>query len=160
MNDMSDEHGTSSDDAAGSVKADDLDREQLEQLHAATLKASDSCFELKKLCATVLVPTGTLVAVFTDKKLNVAVFVAGLLVIAAFWLADAVGFYYQRKLRILMDKIWDRRAKNCPGYEYKSNTKRVSPLGAAFNTSMTYYLILGLPIGIALLLFKIGVIGS
>jgi hypothetical protein len=60
------------------TSADELDREQIEQLHAATLKASDSCFELKKLCATVLVPTATVVAVFTDKRLNEAVFIAGL----------------------------------------------------------------------------------
>ena len=60
-------------DVVSAVTADDLDREQLDQLHTATVKASDSCFELKKPCATVLVPTVTLVAVFTDKRLNQAV---------------------------------------------------------------------------------------
>jgi hypothetical protein len=66
------------------VTADDLDRVQLDQLHVATLKASDSCFELKKLCATILVPTISLVAVFTDKRLNLAVFVAGVLLVGGF----------------------------------------------------------------------------
>jgi hypothetical protein len=147
-------------DATKNVTADDLDREQLEQLHAATLKASDSCFELKKLCATVLVPTGTLVAVFTNKKLNLAVFIAGLLVITAFWLADAVGYFYQRKLRVAMTQIWLRRAANCPGgYNYVPTPSKVGPIRAAFNTSMIYYSILGALIGLALLLFEIKAIG-
>jgi hypothetical protein len=158
-NNMPDASGASP-SATKSVTADDLDREQLEQLHAATLKASDSCFELKKLCATVLVPTGTLVAVFTNKKLNLAVFVAGLLVIVAFWLADAVGYFYQRKLRVAMTQIWLRRAANCPGgYDHVPIPSKVGPIRAAFNTSMTYYLILGVLIGVALLLFEIRVIG-
>lgn len=144
------------------VTADDLDKEQLEQLHAATLKASDSCFELKKLCATVLVPTGTLVALFSiEKKLNLAVFAAGLLVIVAFWLADAVGYFYQRRLRAAMTVIWERRAKNCPGgYDYVPRPNKVGPLGAAFNSSMTYYLILAMLIAAALLLFEMKIIGS
>jgi hypothetical protein len=142
------------------VASDDLDREQLQQLHAATLKASDSCFELKKLCATVLIPTGTLVAVFTDKELNLAVFTAGLLVVIAFWLADAVGYFYQRKLRAAMAVIWERRAKNCPGgYEYIPRPGTIGPLRSAFNTSMIYYLILGSLIALALLFFELGIIG-
>jgi hypothetical protein len=156
-----DEHGTTTDGAGSTITADDLDREQLEQLHAATLKASDSCFELKKLCATVLIPAGTLVALFTNKKLNAAVFVAGLLIITTFWLADAVGYFYQRKLRAAMTPIWERRAARCPGgYKYVPTPAKVRPARAAFNSSMTYYLILALLIGVAFLLFETGVIQS
>jgi hypothetical protein len=143
------------------VSADDLDREQIEQLHAATLKASDSCFELKKLCATVLVPIATLVSVFTDKRLNDAVFLAAMLVVAAFWLADAVGYFYQRKLRAAMTAIWVRRAARCPeGYDHVPAPAKVGPLAAAFNTSMIYYLILAALLGGAFLFFKLGIFGS
>jgi hypothetical protein len=153
--------GASPSSAGGAITADDLDREQLEQLHSATLKASDSCFELKKLCATVLVPAGTLVAIFTSKRLNTAVFVAGLLIIMAFWLADAVGYFYQRKLRTAMTPIWQRRAARCPGgYGYVPVPRKVGPLRAAFNSSMTYYLILAILVGVALVLFEAGIIGS
>jgi len=146
---------------AATVSAEDLDREQIEQLHAATLKASDSCFELKKLCATVLVPAATLVAVFTDKHLNDAVFVAGMLVIAAFWLADSVGYFYQRSLRSAMTEIWVRRAARCrEGYDHVPPSAKVGPLRAAFNSSMIYYLILALLVGGAFLLFRTGIIGS
>jgi hypothetical protein len=142
------------------TSADELDREQIEQLHAATLKASDSCFELKKLCATVLVPTATVVAVFTDKRLNEAVFIAGLLVIVAFWLADAVGYFYQRKLRVAMTAIWARRAARCSErYDHVPAPAQVGPVRAAFNSSMIYYLILATLVGMAFAFFKMGFIG-
>jgi hypothetical protein len=144
---------------AAEVTADDLDKEQLSQLHNATLKASDSCFELKKLCATVLVPTATLVAVFASQKLNAAVFWAGLLVIGAFWLADSVGYYYQRRLRMAMTPIWQRRAARCAGgYSYAPNPLPVGPLKAAFNSSMLFYLILAVVVVIGYALFELGVI--
>ncbi|MFI2473453.1 hypothetical protein [Nocardia xishanensis] len=140
--------------------ADDLDREQIEQLHRATLSASESCFELKKICATVLVPTGTLIVAITDKKLDTAVFVAGLSVITAFWLADAVGYYYQRKLRLAMDTIWTRRAARCSEpYSHVPSTAPVGILRAAFNASMLYYLILAVLVSIAFALFGAGIIG-
>ncbi|KFU75493.1 hypothetical protein SAMN04489729_4267 [Amycolatopsis lurida] len=139
--------------------ADALDKEQLDQLHAATLKAADSCFELKKLCATVLVPAGVLVATFSDKKLNPAVFVAGFMVIAAFWIADAFSFYYQRRLRVLMKDIWNRRAERCAeGYDHVQKVTAVSWFRAAFNSSMIYYLILAAMVGAALAAYASGVL--
>jgi hypothetical protein len=140
---------------------DDLDKGQLEQLHAATLKASDSCFELKKLCATVLIPTGTLVSVFTNKRLNPAVFISGLLVVAAFWLADSVGYFYQRKLRNLMAPIWKRRAARLPeNYDHVPSVVEIGPIRAAFNSSMGYYLILAVLIGLGFLLYGMGLIAG
>lgn len=102
-------------------------------MHAATLKASDSCFELKRLCATVLVPIATLVSVFTDKRLNDAVFMSAVLVIVAFWLADAVGYFHQRKLREAMTAVWVRRAARCPErYDHVPVPEKVGPIAAAF----------------------------
>lgn len=144
----------------GTDLADDLDKEQLTQLHNATLKASDTCFELKKLCATVLVPAGTLVAVFTDKRLDAAVFIAGLLVIAAFWLADSSAYYYQRKLRSAMTPIWKRRAARAQNYDYVPSTPAVGPGKAAFNGSMYFYLILAALVLTGFVLFEFGRIGA
>jgi len=142
------------------VTADDLDKELMDQLHAATLKASDSCFEIKKLCATVLVPTGTLVALFSDRRLSVGVFVAGVLVIGFFWMADAVGYYYQRRLRGEMDVIWRRRAERCEEVWIPPNVAKTSPVRAAFNGSMTFYALLAIPVLLAASLFAVGLIGS
>lgn len=130
--------------------ADDLDKELLDQLHAATLKAADSCFELKKLCATILVPAGVLVATFSGKQLNPAVFVTGFVIIVAFWIADAFSFYYQRRLRVLMKDIWTRRAARCSDrYPHVQKVEPVGWYGAAFNSSMIYYLLLTVVIGLA-----------
>ncbi|MEU1965883.1 hypothetical protein ABZ541_19430 [Micromonospora sediminicola] len=142
------------------VRADDLDKELIDQLHAATLKASDSCFEMKKLCATVLIPTGTLVALFSGRRLTTAVFVSGLLVIGFFWLADAVGYYYQRRLRAAMDVIWRRRAERCEEGWMPPNTSAASPFRAAFNGSMTFYALLATPVLLALVLYAFDVIDS
>jgi hypothetical protein len=134
--------------SAGSVTADALDQLRIDQLHAATLKASDSCFEIKKMCATLVVATGTLVSVFTDKTLSRGVFVAGLAVVVAFWLADSVGYFYQRRLRSVMDRLILERAKRCATpYSFNPATS-VSAWRSAFNGSMVFYLLLAVLIAI------------
>jgi hypothetical protein len=143
--------------ADGSPTEDDLDKDQLDQLHAATLKASDACFEMKKLCATVLVPTGTLVALLSDRVLNPSVFVSALAVIVVFWMADSVAFYYQRKLRDAMAEIWVRRARRC-NYMHVPAAKPLSPIRALFHGSMVYYLALALVVSIAFVLYGLEVI--
>lgn len=141
-------------------KADELDTLRIDQLHAATLKASDSCFELKKLCATSVVAVGTLISVFTNKALNTGVFAAGLAVIASFWLADTVGYYYQRRLRSIMDRlILARGQRSSPPYVFTPASK-VGPLKAAFNGSMVFYLLLAVLVGFAWLLWGTGLITS
>jgi hypothetical protein len=140
-----------------SPTGDDLDKDQLDQLHAATLKASDACFEMKKLCATVLVPTGTLVALLSDRILNPAVFVSALAVIIVFWMADSVAFYYQRKLRDAMVEIWTRRALRC-NYAHVPAAKPLRPIRALFHGSMVYYLALAIVVAIAFALYGLEVI--
>lgn len=140
--------------------AEDLDKELLAQLHNATLKASDVCFEMKKLCATVLVPTVALVSVFSDRKLNLAVFSAAFTVIGCFWLADSVGYYYQRKLRVAMGRIWIRRADRSPD-EWTFRPPKHTPVWRALlNGSMTFYLILFGVTGVATSLYLLGLIGD
>lgn len=136
---------------------DDLDRELMDQLHAATLKASDLCYEMKKLCATVLAPAAAVVAVLSDKQPSVLFFAVGLLVVLAFWLADSVGFFYQRRLRNQMAEIWKRRAARCQGDEEfrVPQVSVVSPLRAAFDASMLYYLVMASVIVIGALTFVI-----
>ncbi|MFD9866286.1 hypothetical protein ACFXI8_00970 [Streptomyces niveus] len=130
---------------------DELDKDQLDQLHAATVKASEACLELKKLCALILVPVGTIIASFGDKKPGASLFAAGLLVIVGFWIADSFSYYYQRKLRGVMIPIWQRRAVRCgnPPYPFVPTSGAVKPWRAAFNASMAYYLILALLFALA-----------
>jgi len=143
------------------VDADQLDEMMIDQLHAATLKASDSCFELKKACATLLVPVAALVAVFTDKVLTPAVFWAALGVIVPFWLADVVSFRLQRQIRVAMQKHINRRKARLPSsgpiWKY-SETTEVGPLQAAFDRSMAFYGLLALPIALTMLAFALGLL--
>jgi hypothetical protein len=99
------------------------------------------------------------VATFSDKKLNPAVFIAGFMIIVAFWVADAFSFYYQRRLRVLMKEIWIRRAARCAD-DY-SHIQEVAPVGwfrAAFNSSMTYYLLLAFVVGVALAAYSLNLL--
>ncbi|MFI9810934.1 hypothetical protein [Saccharothrix variisporea] len=147
----------SREDPAGGPTEDELDKEQLDQLHAATLKASETCFELKKLCATVLVPAATLVALLSDRTLNPAVFGAGVVVVAAFWAADSVAYFYQRKLRNAMAVIWQRRARRVPGYGHVPGVVPITAARAVFNSSMVYYFVL---LGLVALLFVLYAAGA
>lgn len=141
--------------------ADDLDKEQLDQLHAATLKASEACLELKKLCAVILVPVGTIITAFGDNKPGPSLFTAGFLVIIAFWMADSFSYYYQRKLRGAMIPIWQRRATRCTeAYPFVPSSGAVGPLRSAFNASMAYYFILGLLFGVAAWAYAAGLLNG
>jgi len=141
--------------------ADELDRELLVQLHNATLKASDTCFEIKKLCATVVVPTGTLVALLSGGRLNLAVFVSALLVVFCFWIADANGYYYQRKLRAKMSAVWEDRGRRCKGdWRNKPSDQAVGAFRSAFNGSQWFYLLIALPMLTGLVLYLVGMIAT
>lgn len=135
------------------LSADDLDKEQIEQLHAATLQVSGNCFELKKLCATVLVAAGTLIVTLSHKGLDHALFVGGLIVVMVFWTADAQSYYIQAKLRARMKVLQQSRARRLtelpmypaegvglPVEDQPDLTRRV--LHAFVNASMLYYLLI------------------
>ncbi|MGY3201254.1 hypothetical protein [Streptomyces sp. TE5632] len=143
-----------------SPTADDLDKEQLDQLHAATLKASEACLELKKLCALILVPVGTIITSFGDKKPGPSLFAAGLMVIIAFWVADSFSYFYQRKIRGAMVDIWQRRVQRCPAGENPPpsvpTSGAVTAWRAAFNASMAYYAILGVLFALASWAYAVG----
>jgi hypothetical protein len=149
------------------VDAETLDKEQIDQLHAATLQVSGNCFELKKLCATVLVAAGTLVASFTDRKLDSSVFVAGLLITVLFWAADSQSYFIQAKMRIRMQKLQERRVSRVASLSgYASNgvglaaprvRGRVSAVFRSFaNASMLFYFMIAFIIVACWMLFLKG----
>jgi len=152
------------------LDADSLDKEQIQQLHAATLQVSSNCFELKKLCATVLVAAATLIASFTDKHLDTSLFLAGLLVVSIFWIADSQSYFIQAKLRKRMSQIQvSRTARVSALADYdvsgvglpaptQDNSRRVAVVRSLFNASMLYYLLLAAMVLTGWLLFLIGAI--
>lgn len=134
--------------------ADGLDKEQIDQLHAATLQVSGNCFELKKLCATVLIAAGTLIVTLSNRELDHALFVGGLVVVLLFWAADAQSYYIQAKLRARMKELQQiriRRLGDLGGYAVDGvglpihvQAARWRRIFEAFvNASMLYYFLIG-----------------
>ena len=122
---------------------------QVDQLHAATLQISDSCFQYKKLCIALLGAAVTVLLKFTDNGLDHSLFVLCITVILGFWIADANAYFYQKKLRGLMvgakNQICER---SCDEGFCISKPKEPSVTSSLFNWSMTlYYFLLILSAG-------------
>lgn len=126
--------------------------EQVGQLHAAVLATGANCFELKKLCATVVVPAMVLIQNFLKPTadasggfLDASFFVAGAVIVIFFWVADAVSFYYQATLRKLMDTVavkWQTtEGTNAPVHISwpPSRPQAITARYALFNGSMYFY---------------------
>lgn len=138
---------------------DELDWSLLEQLHRVTLQTSAFCFRTKQICVTVDVAIAGLLARYLENNLGHSVFVAGLLIPAIFWALDSVGYYYQVKVRLVMDEIRAQiRERNRQDLILTDNVSRVEVIegnrgaggtgtrfrNAMFNHSMWLYLILAL----------------
>lgn len=133
---------------------DELDWSLLNQLHAVVLQMGTFCFRTKQVCLTVLVGVVGLIATFTDDKLDPSIFVAGVVIPVGFWFLDSVAYYYQVKLRGVMDGIRDRiHGRHADGLLRGPNaeviadarTSRPAALrlrDAFFNHSMWLYLFL------------------
>lgn len=145
-----------------------LDLKTIDQLHAVVLDLSKNCFELKKLCATVLVSAAVLIATFTDKKLDYSFLGAGAIIIGFFWILDVQSYFYQDKLRSIMKE--KARAIVEEG-KLKLEVEGVGvPLATArthesrlrrsfFNPSMLFYAFLALIDGGVAVLYWLGAIG-
>ena len=149
---------------------DELDWSLLNQVHAVVLQIGTFCFRTKQVCLTVLVGVVSLITVLTSEKLDTSVFVAGLLIPICFWLLDSIAYYYQVKLRGVMDGVRDRIQKRHseelfrgPNSEVIANQRTDRPSiqrvqDAFFNHSMwLYYLLVTIDCGLWLA-FKQGLI--
>ena len=87
---------------------DELDWKLLDQLHGVVSQISSFCFETKKFCVTTEFVVLAFLVKFTADKLDHSLFVAGLVIPVCFWFLDAVGYYYQVKVRGAMESIRTR----------------------------------------------------
>lgn len=87
---------------------DDLDWSLLDQLHSVVLQIGTFCFRTKQVCLTVLTAVVALIATFTDDTLDHSIFVAAVVIPICFWLLDSIAYFYQVKIRGMMDGIRDR----------------------------------------------------
>ena len=133
---------------------DDLDWSMLDQLHAVVLQIGTFCFRTKQVCLTLVTGVVGLIATFHGDTLDSSVFVAGALIPTCFWFLDSIGYYYQVKLRGIMDGVRERiqrrhsgTALRGPDSEVIANERTDAPVGkrllnAFFNHSMWIYLFL------------------
>lgn len=133
---------------------DELDWSLVNQLHAVVLQIGTFCFRTKQVCLTVLVGVIGLITALTADKLDTAIFVAGLLIPACFWFLDSVAYFYQVKLRGVMDRVRDRiqkrhsdqllRGQNSEiiSNERIASSSKKKVVDAFFNHSMWLYYIL------------------
>ena len=133
---------------------DELDWKLLDQLHAAVSQISGFCFETKKFCVTTQLIVVTFLLNFTKSKLDHSLFVAGTAVPVCFWFLDSVAYYYQVKIRGMMEAIRKRiQERNRDAIQTtggtaiiaieridKSKWRLIS--AAAFNHSMWLYYLL------------------
>jgi hypothetical protein len=156
-------------DSSTRVTEDELDKTSIEQLHAVVLELSKNCFELKKLCATVLIAAVTLLATFTNEQLDPSAFVGGLIVVSFFWVLDAQSYYYQDKIRTHMKKLSQQRVKRAnPNATVDgvgmpldpARTEKNRRMRSLFNGSMFFYLLLGTLDLLVWLFYGLGVVRS
>lgn len=118
---------------------DDLDIEEIDQLHNAVLQMSKSCFEYKKICVSLLGAAIALIVKFSEENVGITLFIVSLFIVISFWLADATAYFYQTATRIRMNKIRKEIAERNTIENYEVKTLKLSKFKALFNGSMILY---------------------
>lgn len=151
---------------------DESDKTSIDQLHKAVLQLSNNCFEIKKLCVTILVAAATLIATFTSRQLDTSIFVAGIIITGFFWILDSQSYYYQEKLRARMKELAEDMAGRREvklsisgvgmplSEEREERTVTARVVLSGFNESMFFYLALSVLLCALALLYHFGVIHS
>lgn len=133
--------------------SDVIDWKIVDQLHDATLKISNDCFEYKKLCVAVVAGVIALMVKFGSEDNLEFVFAVCGLVCLGFWFSDSIAYYYQRSLRRRMtaklNKIAERNSA-----DVEENIENPKMWSSIFNRSMSLYFVLLAVIFMLWLVFK------
>jgi len=147
---------------------DELNWKLLDQLHAAVVQISSFCFEIKKFCITTLFVVLTFLVKFTSEKLDHSIFLAGLLITICFWFLDATAYFYQVKLRGVMEGICKKLKSHGENLQVpKEDIAVIDPsrtsasffcqvVRAGFNHSMWLYALLLIINSVVWLLYYMG----
>jgi len=84
---------------------EELMKKELDQLHGTVLEFSKTCLEMKKLCVTALAAVAGVILGVTDNRLDASLWIAALLAVFVFWMADAQAYFYQEKVRRRMTEV-------------------------------------------------------
>ncbi|MCD9498408.1 hypothetical protein [Photobacterium carnosum] len=136
--------------------ADEMDWVEVNQLHEATLKISQNCFEFKKLCVALIGIAAVALGKLTSNTLDPSYFVVPFLIAFGFWIADFTAYYYQRVTRKRMSvRLHAIAIRNQLSNESFLSVD-VSWFNSMFNLSMSLYFILMSLSLFAFILFSTG----
>ena len=121
--------------------ADEIDHAKADQMHTAALQISKTCFDLKKLCVSVLGACMALLVKFTENHVDHSLFAIGIILVIGFWLSDATAYFYQKSLRVAIDGQFKAIAERS-GAEYALSASSPAVKRALFNMSMSLYFVL------------------
>ncbi|SCY93526.1 hypothetical protein SAMN05720606_112178 [Paenibacillus polysaccharolyticus] len=146
---------------------DEIDWKIIDQLHNATLNFSTKSLEIKKMFLVfigILIPA---ILKLSNDTMNWSIVIIMYLSILSFWLIDSYTYYYQEKLRGLMDNRFINISKRNEreliikeniksGFTIEPNrVKKVSKVKSIFNAShLIYFIMLILNIIFHLLYWK------
>lgn len=140
----------------------ELNLKQIDQLHNATLQFSNFCFEIKKTCIATIFIVLTFIVTFTNRELDLSIFIISYITVICFWLLDSTAYFYQVKLRTMMNSKFNKvrelsgqEAENDGAIDDSRSNESFSEklVSSSFNSSMILYYILLALNTIGLLLF-------
>jgi TPP-dependent 2-oxoacid decarboxylase len=120
---------------------DEIDFEKANQMHAAALQISKTCFDFKKLCVSFIGVAMAFIIKFTDKNVDHSMFAVGLVLIIGFLISDATAYYYQKSLRRRISIQFKQIAirNQIPDM---AESEEATVINALLNPSMSLYYIL------------------
>ncbi len=142
---------------------DDLEKEilfkKIDQLHNATLNFSKASIQMKQMMITLAAIVAPVVVKLSKDKLNSALFISLYTIIVIFHFLDGFTYYYQRKLRDLMEYHFKLIKDNTINPEIKTKWQKVKFLfKSCYNSSTLIYLFFLIANTIAFILYLNGII--
>lgn len=118
---------------------DEIHWNKISQLHEATLQISNSCFEFKKLCVSLIGISVIFLGKIMGTDLDSSYFFVPLLICIGFWIADSTAYYYQRVTRNNMTKLFKSIADDNELTDLNLSEIEVNWKMSLFNNSMSLY---------------------
>ena len=140
-------------DKSTETSHDELDKNEIDQLHSAVLQMSKSCFEYKKICVGLLGAAMALIVKLNENPVTDTLFIVALSIVISFWLADSTAYYYQIATRKRMNSIRTEIAERNKIDGYLVKDLELSVTKSLFNGSMKLYYSLATLINVAWLIY-------
>lgn len=132
---------------------------KIDQLHNATLNFSKASIQMKQMMITLAAIVAPIIVKLSADKLNLALFISMYLIIIVFHSLDGFTYYYQKKLREMMNYHFNLiQGQTNPPKTLSKWEKVKIIIKSVFNSSTLIYPFLALINTIGLFLYLFGII--